>query len=98
MRITPNLAACIKAIRLVRKGNPTAALGLIADCTKKDMNEALAIIEEKALWADKFEEIAQRHHARKGETMTQIMERAAAAGDEEAKAMIDFEILDRRIY
>jgi hypothetical protein len=73
-------------------------LGLIADCTKKDMDEALAIIEEKGLWADKFEEIAQRHHARKGETMTQIMERAAAAGDEEAKAVIDFEILDRRIY
>lgn len=96
MHITPNLAACIKAIRLVRKG--TAALGLITDCTKKDMDEALAIIEKKALWADKFEEIAQRHHARKGETMTQIMERAAAAGDEEAKAVIDFEILDRRIY
>ena len=47
-------------------------MGLITDCTKKDMDEALAIIEEKALWADKFEEIAQRHHARKGETMHKL--------------------------
>ena len=96
--ITKNIATCIKGIRLLRDGKAKKAHDLMNDCTVHDLIEAIAILENQALLAGKMMEIRERHHASDGETMDDVVVRAAAAGDEEAKAVIACGLLEQKMY
>ena len=96
--IRRNITTCIKGIRLFGDGKTQEAYDLMKDCTPYDLQEAVAILEDQALWAVKLREIGERHHARRNETFSEILTRAAAAGDEDAKALIACGILDQRVY
>lgn len=95
--ISPNVAACIKGIRLLGAGKVKLARELMGKCAVRDLEDAASILEEQALWASKISEIADRHQARTG-TVGSILKRASAAGDKEAKALIGSGILDYPVY
>jgi hypothetical protein len=86
--ITKNIATCIKGLRLLGDGKAQEARDLMKDCTAHDLREAITILEDQALWAGKLSEIGERHHASDDESIRDVLIRAAAAGDEEAKALI----------
>jgi hypothetical protein len=86
--ITKNIATCIKGLRLLGDGKAQEARDLMKDCTAHDLREAIAILEDQALWAGKLSEIGERHHASDDESIRDVLIRAAAAGDEDAKALI----------
>ena len=96
--ITANVAACIKGIRLAGEGNAKEAHELMKVCTRDDLAAAVDILEDQALWAGKLMEIGKRHHAHATESMFDLLTRAAAAGDEEAKALIDCGLLEQKRY
>jgi hypothetical protein len=96
--ITENIATCIKGIRLLGDGKVQEAYDLMKSCTGHDLSEAAAILEDQALWAEKLREIGERHHARNDETFREILDRAAAAGDEEARALIACGLLEEKTY
>jgi hypothetical protein len=85
--ITANIVACIKAIRLVGDGKKQEAWDLMKNCTPRDVYEATDILDE----------IGKRHHAKRQETMRDILTRAAAAGDEEARALIACGLLEQKV-
>jgi hypothetical protein len=78
--ITENIATCIKGIRLLGDGKAQEAHDLMKDCTAHDLSEAVAILEDQALWAGKLREIGRRHHAGHDESIGDVLIRAAAAG------------------
>src|SRR5258706_2604148 len=71
---------------------------LMKDCTAHDLREAITILEDQALWAGKLSEIGERHHASDDESIRDVLIRAAAAGDEEAKALIACDLLELKMY
>jgi hypothetical protein len=86
--ITENIATCIKGIRRLGDGKAKEAYDLMKECTAHDLQEAVRILEDRALWAGKLREIGDRHHARAGESLRDVLTRASADGDEKAKALI----------
>ena len=62
-----------------------------------DLQEAASILEDQALWFGKITEIGERHRVAKG-TVRSLLKKAAEAGDEEAKALIDAGILELTAY
>jgi hypothetical protein len=96
--ITENIATCIRGIRLAGDGKTQEAYDLMKHCTARDLFEACDILEDQALWRGKLKEIGERHHPSANESMHDILTRAAAAGDEEAKALIACGLLDQKVY
>jgi hypothetical protein len=96
--ITKNIATCIKGLRLLGDGKAQEARDLMKDCTAHDLREAIAILEDQALWAGKLSEIGERHHASDDESIRDVLIRAAAAGDEDAKALIACDLLELKMY
>jgi hypothetical protein len=91
---TTDFSALISKIRETKP----EAWDLMKGCTPLEFYEACFILEDQTLWAGKLDEIAKRHHAKRQETMSDILTRAAAAGDEEAKALIACGILEQKVY
>jgi hypothetical protein len=96
--ITPNILNCIKAVRLFDKGAFKKGYALIKDCTGAELLAAAEILERQARYGSMVQEIGERHQAKEGDTVGAILSRAAAAGDERAKTLIDCGFLDQRIY
>jgi hypothetical protein len=96
--ITENIATCIKGIRLLGEGKAEEAHNLIKHSTVRDLREATAILEDQALWASKISEIADRHGPADDASVRDLLTRAAAAGDEEAKALISCGLLETKSY
>ncbi len=94
--ITKNIATCIKGLRLLGDGKAQEARDLMKDCTAHDLREAITILEDQALWAGKLSEIGER--ASDDESIRDVLIRAAAAGDEEAKALIACDLLELKMY
>jgi hypothetical protein len=84
-------------LRSLRRICPQA-WDLMKGCTPLEFYEAGYILKDQALWAGKLEEIGKRHHAKRQETMHDLLTRAAAAGDEEAKALIACGLLEQKVY
>lgn len=100
-KITENIATCIKGLRLLCEdgdGKAQEAYDLMKDCRAHDLREAISILEDQALWAGKLSEIGDRHHASDDESVFDVLTRAAAAGDEEAKALIACGLFDQKVY
>jgi hypothetical protein len=97
LNLTKNIATCIKGLRLLGDGKAQEARDLMKDCTAHDLREAITILEDQALWAGKLSEI-ERHHASDDESIRDVLIRAAAAGDEEAKALIACDLLELKMY
>ncbi len=87
----------LQQLRKIMLKNPEVC-DLMKDCTPRDLYEACDILEDQALWASKLKEIGERHHAKRQETMRDILTRAAAAGDEDAKALIACGLLEQKRY
>ena len=96
--ITKNIATCIKGLRLLGDGKAQEARDLMKDCTAHDLREAITILEDQAFWAGKLSEIGERHHASDDESIRDVLIRAAAAGDEEANALIACDLLELKMY
>lgn len=96
--ITENIATCIKGLRLLGDGKAEEAYYLMKECTAHDLSEAISILEDQALWAGKLAEIGQRHHAGDDESIRDVLIRAAATGDEEARALIGCGLLEQKTY
>jgi hypothetical protein len=96
--ITKNIATCIKGLRLLGDGKPKEAYNLMHDCTAHDLQEAASILEDQALLAGKLKGIGERHHARARESTRDVLVRASAAGDEEAKVLIACGLLEQKAY
>jgi hypothetical protein len=79
------------------QGDPFKALAAFAseevpDCTVAEFKDAIAELmddrERQTRIAETLKRIGQRHDARQDETMTELVNRAAKAGDEEALALL----------
>ena len=58
----------------------------------------ITVPSRQALWAGKLAEIGERHQASDDESIRDVLIRAAAAGDEEAKALIACDLLELKMY
>jgi hypothetical protein len=96
--ITANIAACIKGLRLICDGKAEDAYELMKECTPRDFLEAADILEDQSLWAGKLMEIAERHQGQDHESVRDLVVGAAAAGDEEAQALLDCGFLETKAY
>jgi hypothetical protein len=79
---------------LIMQGEIEEAIALIANMTGDELAAAAQVMKDEAVLLQQFRSIADRYYSRMDGNLEELLACAAAAGDVEAKILLDTGVLD----